>query len=96
MNGKIHNRDINCAIIPAPIFNSLIFKGAIPIQQNPGSQSGMRAYTCATRKTLKRGGFLKTTRDAGDAFRGAKTPFFRKRGVSNFSGVAIRVMFSVL
>ena len=39
--------------------------------------------------------FFKTTRDAR-AFRDAKTPFFRKRGVSNFSGVAIRVMFSVL
>ena len=52
-------------------------------QKAPGGQSGMRAYTCSTRKTRKKGWFfLKTTRDV---FRGAKTPFFRKRGVSNLS-----------
>ena len=39
-----------------------------------GGRSGMRKYTCATRKTRKKGFcvFLKT-----DAFRGAKTQFFR-------------------
>ena len=56
-----------------------------------GGQSGMRPE-----KRVKGGVFFKTTCDVRDAFRGAKTPFFRKRGVSNFSGDAIRVMFSVL
>ena len=40
-------------------------------------------------KCVKRGWFFKTMRDA---FRGAKTQFFRNKGVSNFSGVAIRVI----
>ena len=60
----------------------------------PGGASQVLERTHARpEKRVKGGVFLKTTRDA---FRGAKTPFFRKRGVSNISGVAIRVMFSVL
>ena len=63
----------------------------------PGGASQVWERTHARpEKHVKGGVFLKTTRNACDAFRGAKSPFFRKRGVSNFSGVAIRVMFSVL
>ena len=63
----------------------------------PGGASQVLERTHARpEKRVKGGVFFKTTRDARGAFRGAKTPFFRKRGVSNFSGVAIRVMFSVL
>ena len=76
-------------------YNSLFYR--MHGDNSPGGQSGMRAYTCATRKPRKRFSFFfKTTCDACDAFRGAKSLFFRKRGVSNFSGVAIRVMFLVL
>ena len=63
----------------------------------PGGASQVLERTHARpEKRVKGGVYFKTTRDARGAFRGAKTLFFRKRGVSNFSGVAIRVMFSVL
>ena len=62
-------------------------------QLKPGGESGMRAYTCATRKTHKMGVFWQTASDARDAFRGPKSPYFRNKGVWNSSLVVIRVMF---
>ena len=52
-----------------------------------GGESGMIAYTCATRK----GVFFWQT--GSDAFRGPKSPYFRNKGVLNSSLVVIRVMF---